>query len=403
MTKQDLLDLIREALNEKLVLKRHQDKLAVTSDLETRAEQSKETFKNKDKLKAAGFKWDSGINSWTISSAEFSNAMKVLNAINKVESFVEKVEDLQEFVLDADNLSKRDELSQRLDGFINSLTTEVDEKAASDEIRRFLDFQSKLRKRSFHNSLLIYIQKPSATHVEGFRTWQEKFGRQVKKGAKAISILAPRSPKKDKTRQEDDDSDVDQQVKRKNFMFFVPVNVFDISDTEPIPGKEHLYSTEPEWHASNTPNEKAENISKYATQLATEMGVRMTQDTAQRGEQGWAAGDHINITSNVSGVNKAATIIHEIAHELMHFKKSSVFFIEPAPSKAEKELQAESVSYIVLRHYDLPAQHQATYLALWKANKDAIRANLDIIKKVADFIIQKIDGIAAEDKTSEQK
>lgn len=401
MTKKELIQLIREAINEKLVLKRHQDKLAATSDLETRADQSKETFRNKDKLKAAGFRWDSGINSWTISTDEFSNAMKIINSINKVEAFVEKVEDLQEFVVDADNLSKRDELSQRLDGFIKNLTTEIDEKAASDEIKRFLDFQSKLRKRSFHNGLLIYIQKPTATHVEGFRTWEQKFGRRVKKGAKAISILAPRTPKKNKVEDETDDTDIDQQVKRKNFTFFIPVNVFDISDTEAIPGKEHLYAQEPEWHASNSPDEKAENISKYATQLATELGVKMTQDAANRGEQGYAAGDHINITSTVAGVNKSATIIHEIAHELMHFQKSSVFFIEPPPSRAEKELQAESVSYLVLKHYDLPAQHQATYLALWKANKDSIRANLGIIKKVSDFIIQKIDDIASEDKSAD--
>jgi Zn-dependent peptidase ImmA (M78 family) len=327
--------------------------------------------------------------------------MKIINAINKVEVFVEKVEDLQEFIIDSDNLSKRDELSQRLDEFIKNLTTEVDEKTASDEIRRFLNFQSKLRKRSFHNSLLIYIQNRNATHVEGFRTWEQKFGRRVKKGAKAITIVAPRQTKKKDD--ETDDSDIDQQVKRKNFTFFIPVNVFDISDTEQIPGKEHMYATEPEWHAANTPDEKADKIGEYATQLASELGVNMTQNVTNRGEQGYAAGGHINISSNVAGVNKAATIIHEIAHELMHFKQSSVFFIEPSPSRAEKELQAESASYLVMRHYDLPAQHQSTYLALWKANKDSIRANLDIIKKVADFIITKIDEIANEDNSNQEK
>jgi hypothetical protein len=56
-----------------------------------------------------------------------------------------------------------------------------------------------------------------------------------------------------------------------------------------------------------------------------------------------------------------------------------------------------------MRHYDLPAQHQSTYLALWKANKDSIRANLDIIKKVADFIITKIDEIANEDNSNQEK
>jgi len=104
-------------------------------------------------------------------------------------------------------------------------------------------------------------------------------------------------------------------------------------------------------------------------------------------------------------VNKAGTFIHEIAHELLHFKKGSVFHIDDENmTKQDKEIQAESVSYIVLKHYDLPAKHQATYLTLWKTNQDALKKNLGVIKKVSDFIIQKIDEIAAEDpKNKEQQ
>jgi hypothetical protein len=60
-----------------------------------------------------------------------------------------------------------------------------------------------------------------------------------------------------------------------------------------------------------------------------------------------------------------------------------------------KELQAESVSYVVLKHYGLPVSHHTTYLALWKANKEKIQSNLEVISKVAQFIISKIDEEAA--------
>lgn len=399
MTKQDLITLIREAMEENLTLKRYQDKLAVTSDLPNRKEQSQETFKNKDALKRAGFRWDSNINSWTIPSDQLSVAMKTLNAINKVEAFVEKVEDLQEFVVDADNLSKKDELSQRIDGFIKSLSVEIDEKAASDEIRKFMDFQAKIRSRSFHNSLLIYLQDKQATHVEGFRTWETKFGRRVQKGAKAITIFAPRFPKKKTDPNEDgkDDADIDKEVKQRNFTFFIPVTVFDIRFTQPIPGQEHKWREDVAWHADNTPNENAAKLVRYAKQLAEELGIRVTQDKATGGEMGYASGGHINLTSGIAGINEASTFIHEIAHELLHFNEKSVMFIEPRPSREERELQAESVAYIVLRHYDLPAQHQATYLALWKANKESIQRNMSYIKKAADFIITKLDEIAKDD------
>ncbi len=399
MNKDTLLQLIREAMDENLVLKRYQDKLAAVSDLPNRKEQSQETFKNKDKLKAAGFRWDTTINSWVIPQDQLSTAMKTINAINKVEAFVDKVEDLEEFVQGADNLSKKDELSQKIDGFIKALTEEVSEQAASEEIRKFMDFQAKLRTRSFHNGLLIWLQDRNATHVEGFRTWETKFGRRVEKGAKAITIFAPQTAAK-KTDEEPskDDDKVDDEIKRKNYIFFRPVTVFDVRFTKPIPGQEHKWREEPKWHADNTPNEKAAKLVKYAKQLTEEMGIKLTQGKDLGGdEQGYAAGDHINITSGVAGVNEAGTLIHEIAHELLHFNQKSLMFIEPRPTAKERELQAESVSYIVLRHYDLPANHQATYLALWKANKESIQKNLSYIKKAADFIITKLDEIAKDD------
>jgi hypothetical protein len=87
-------------------------------------------------------------------------------------------------------------------------------------------------------------------------------------------------------------------------------------------------------------------------------------------------------------------MIHEIAHELMHWKKSSIYFIDNGEGKSKnelQELQAESVSYVVLKHYGIPVAHHATYLALWKANKERIQNNLEIISKVSQFIIDKID------------
>jgi hypothetical protein len=58
-----------------------------------------------------------------------------------------------------------------------------------------------------------------------------------------------------------------------------------------------------------------------------------------------------------------------------------------------KEIQAESVSYIVLKHYNLPVTHHPTYLVLWGAKKEKIMSSLDIIRKCARFIIDGIDEI----------
>ena len=41
-----------------------------------------------------------------------------------------------------------------------------------------------------NNQILIFIQRPDARRVAGFRTWK-RLGRHVKKGANGIAILAP--------------------------------------------------------------------------------------------------------------------------------------------------------------------------------------------------------------------
>jgi hypothetical protein len=126
-------------------------------------------------------------------------------------------------------------------------------------------------------------------------------------------------------------------------------------------------------------------------------------EAARGGEKGWAKGDHLNVKSNIAGVGALGTLVHEIAHSLMHFKESSPFFIQTDKplSSEEKELQAESVSYVVLKHYDLPVQHHSTYLAIWRADKDSLSKSLKDIKNVSAYIIQGMDKIAKESESNE--
>ena len=145
---------------------------------------------------------------------------------------------------------------------------------------------------------------------------------------------------------------------------------------------------------------------EYTKILAGKLGINVTNDDARGGEKGFSANKHINLSSDITGVGKASTMIHEIAHELMHWKTSSPFYIDAENEmdknpKAMRELQAESVSYIVLKHYELPVEHHPTYLALWGANKEKIKKNLDLIQKVAAYIIEKIDEISDKEEGKE--
>ena len=380
---------MREAL--KLQHNKEKGTLIVISDLEGRAA-GQETFKNKALLKQNGFEWN-GTN-WVIPANQLETAKKTLSLANKVEYIIDSLEELEGAVNSSatDDKTAADSktlLKAKLEEYINDLANATDEVALSAEIRRYLTFFAKFHNYSYHNRILIYIQRPNATKVASYKTWQSKF-RQVNKGSKGIMVLAPIISKSKKPEDEEDDINLSSDVKG-----FRAVSVFDIADTSPMDERGEVPET-PEWFDDNTPSETADMLFGAVTEVAKDMGINVTRDASMKGEKGYSAGDHINISSDVEGVGGLSTMIHELAHELMHRKTSSIYYIDNdgggGQSATElKELQAESVSYVVLKHYGIPVSHHATYLALWKANKERIQNNLEIISKVSQFIITKID------------
>jgi hypothetical protein len=110
------------------------------------------------------------------------------------------------------------------------------------------------------------------------------------------------------------------------------------------------------------------------------------------------------MSSAVKGAGQVSTLVHELAHELMHWRKTSLYYQgdEEKLTRQLAELQAESVSYVVMKHYDIPVQHHPTYIALWKGNKEKILQNLKVISDVAKFIIESIDTVAAQAQGQEK-
>src|SRR5258708_25168106 len=60
----------------------------------------------------------------------------------------------------------------------------------TEALTGYLKAIGRFHRYSLHNVILIASQKPNASYVAGFRTWNG-LGRFVKKGEKGILILAP--------------------------------------------------------------------------------------------------------------------------------------------------------------------------------------------------------------------
>lgn len=407
-------DPVIEKLHELLKLKRFpvpqkspedpNEVIVVTSDLPDPKAAGNETFKNKDTLKKAGFKWDQFKKMWITDAQNLQMAQQVVNSINKRDDFVDKLEQLEQVIANSNAITDESQIESRLSSYVQDLANATDEKAADAAIRRYFSFQSKFHRYSFTNTILIMIQKEGATDVAGATDWKTKFNRYVVAGAQPIWIFAPIVYGKGKGSDTPagEDGALDKEVNSGRIAGFKAVKVYDISDTKPF--DENAPSIEePKWFTEENPTETTEKLYHYITEVIKKLGINFTTDKAHGMEKGYSAGGHINMSSPIKGAGEVSTLVHELAHELMHWKDKSKFYQgdQVKASRQTKELQAESVSYMVMKHYNIPVEHHTTYIALWKGSKKEILDNIAPIQKVAKFIIQNIDEVAEGDQLNE--
>ena len=86
---------------------------------------------------------------------------------------------------------KRDEAIKLTETALEQLTAALDQ-GDSETLTAYLKTLSRFHRYSFGNVLLITIQRPDATHVADYTTWQT-LGRQVRKGE--TGIADPRGPR----------------------------------------------------------------------------------------------------------------------------------------------------------------------------------------------------------------
>jgi hypothetical protein len=378
--KNEALELQKDAKNKKIV---------VVSDLPSEKERSQETFRNKEILKRNQFEWGSkyGYNAWIIDDVNYQAAKKVISDINKKDFIIERYEDLKEYISES-NLSGSNLLKAKIDTYIQDLANIVDETALSAEISRYFTFFSKFTKHSFYNCLLIWLQDPEATKVAGYVQWTKNFNRGVKKNPKAIQILAPIF--QSKSTQTDDIENEDNR--NSSPISYRTVLVYDIRFTYALNGKDDIPET-PAWYEELEADEKSIVLYDKLIELCGILGIKVEIENSKGGERGYSIGGKIALMSDKKDIGTIKTLVHEIAHELLHQKNKSIFDDNKRPSRRQEELQAESVAYVVMKHLGYEMTKSATYLALWKANKETILSNIKIITMVSNFIINELDKI----------
>jgi antirestriction protein ArdC len=249
----------------------------------------------------------------------------------------------------SDSVTRTDRLKaahQKLQEAVQSIVT-------GDDWQRMLKTAAKFHRYSFHNTLMIFLQRPDATLVAGFNRWKS-LGRSVKRGQKGIAILAPC---KYLTKIEDDHGEEKtlQQVRG-----FRVVHVFDISQTE---GDElpDLDAVRPKLLDGDAPDGIWDGLARHAQSVGYEV-IRH-----QRGsENGYCdfLKKQIAVRPDVSDAQAVKTLIHELGHALLHSEG-------PVASREAAEVEVESVAYIVCDALGLETGgYSFPYVARWAEGSD---------------------------------
>ena len=280
-----------------------------------------------------------------------------------------------------------------MNSILKSLETGVENIFTGDKYAQYLQTMSKFHRYSFNNTLLIAMQRPDATLVTGYRNWQS-MGRQVKKGEKGITILAP-APIKRKREQEILDQnrkpllDADGKPRTEEVEVviprFKPTTVFDISQTDGEPIE------------TLAPEELTEAVADYdlfmeAITAVSPVPIRF-DEIAGEAKGYYHSGDkEIVIQKGMSESQTIKTAIHETGHARLHDKdimeKQGI-----EKDRLTKEVEAESVAYCVCSAFGVDtSEYSFPYIAGWSSNRDMkeLKASMDIIRKTAGEMIDEL-------------
>jgi len=263
----------------------------------------------------------------------------------------------------AEPILGREEILEQLAQGVRSLT-------ASESWMNWLRVCRRFRRYSFHNQILIIRQRPTATWVAGYRTWQG-LGRQVCRGERGLAILAPlQLPGRT-------DEPTDEPLLPRATAFRV-VRVFDLAQTTgpPLPTP-----------VADLDDGRCHPELDMLLQRADEAGFSV-EFWELRGE---LHGDcshalrRIRLARSMPPAQMTKTLCHELAHALMHGP-------EYESGRALAELEAESVAYVVCHDLGIDSSgYSFGYLASWAGGgleaERAIAASATRIARAASEIL----------------
>jgi hypothetical protein len=251
-----------------------------------------------------------------------------------------------------------------------------------------------LGRLSFRNQWLVILQQPSAEMVATFRGWQ-RAGRVVRRGEKALWILAPVIVKRANRKEDDESSSV--------LVGFRPMAVFSGQQTDRLPGPNGRPLPEPPKITRDvtTPdgftlavNDLRDLALGLGSDVVTGITVRPRQPGDHPEAHGWyvpSSKEIVVISGETSTAQQVKTLCHELAHAILHRSRERT-------EREVEEVEAESTAFVVMHALNVACDgYSFPYIAHWAGGngKDAqslvMKSGARIVK-AAGLILDKLLG-----------
>ena len=280
-----------------------------------------------------------------------------------------------------------------MDSIMQSLESGVEELFTSNRYQEFLKTMAKFHNYSFNNTMLIAMQRPDATLVTSYKNWQS-MGRQVMKGEKGITIIAPAPYKKMKEKEVLDENQrpimgTDGKPKTEKVEITVPhfkaVTVFDIAQTSGEP----IQTLAPELLTA-----AVQDFDSFmqAIQKISPVPIRFDEIDGNANGYYHNADKEIVIKKGLSESQTLKTAIHETAHAKLH-DREIMESLGVEKDRLTKEVEAESVAYCVCSSFGLDtSDYSFPYIAGWSSSREMkeMKASMDVIRKTAGEMIDQL-------------
>ncbi len=263
---------------------------------------------------------------------------------------------------------KRDEVQRIARQAFDQLVESV-EAGMSETLLNYLRTMGRFHRYSLGNAILIKLQKPDATHVGGFRTWQ-RLGRRVRKGEHGIGIMAPIVYRRNADRDEDDEETV---------RTFKTAHVFDISQTDGEPLPEFA-------KVRGNPEQFLDRLKEYVAAK----GIMLKHSEHLTTAEGVSTGGTILLKQSLKPAEEFSVLCHECAHEILHHQA------ETRPDeKKMRETEAEAIAFVVCHGIGLDVNSSSSdYIQLYDGGRKTLMGSLERIQRTASEIL----GAVTEDR-----